>query len=155
MSIVRINTSLPPTIFLSRCKLRTPSPWLILSRVLNVPPGYGTGQHSTAVVVAVGVVFDSQIQRIILATEGTTMTRQVSHRPIKCQSRLWSQRGTKVNESHLGDNPLLRPRGIQITTKSLPGPTDRGHRKLIGVKSMSLGTNYSIYCLDCFQYFRI
>ena len=31
---------------------------------------------------------------------------------------LWSQRGTKVNGSHHGDNPLLRPTGIQIATKS-------------------------------------
>ena len=46
------------------------------------------------------------------------MTQQVSPRPIKCQSRLWSQRGTKVNGSHHGDNPLLRPTGIQIATKS-------------------------------------
>ena len=56
-------------------------------------------------------------QRIVLATEETTVTQQVSHRPIKCQSRLWSQRGTKVNGSHHGDNPLLRPTGIQIATK--------------------------------------
>ena len=34
-----------------------------------------------------------------------------------CQSRLWSQRGTKVNGSHHGDNPLLRPTGFQFTTK--------------------------------------
>ena len=61
---------------------------------------------------------DSHIQRIVLATEETTVTQQVSHRPIKCQSRLWSQRGTKVNGSHHGDNPLLRPTGIQIATKS-------------------------------------
>ena len=46
------------------------------------------------------------------------MTQQVSYRPIKCQSRLWSQRGTKVNGSHHGDYPLLRPAGIQIATKS-------------------------------------
>ena len=46
----------------------------------------------------------------------TTVT-QHSHRPIKCQSRLWPQRGTKVNGSHHGDNPLLRPTGIQIATK--------------------------------------
>ena len=46
------------------------------------------------------------------------MTRQVTHRPIKCQSRLLSQRGTKVNGSHHGDNPLLRPTWIQIATKS-------------------------------------
>ena len=29
----------------------------------------------------------------------------------------WSQRGTKVNGLHHGDNPLLRPTGIQIATK--------------------------------------
>ena len=68
--------------------------------------------------LVVVVVVDSHIQRIVLATEETTVTQQVSHRPVKCQSRLWSQRGTKVNGSHHGDNPLLRPTGIQIATKS-------------------------------------
>ena len=64
------------------------------------------------------VVVDSHIQRIVLATTEET-TQQVSHRPIKCRSRLWSQRGTKVNGSYHGDNPLLlRPTGIQIATKS-------------------------------------
>ena len=63
------------------------------------------------------VVVDSHIQRIVLATEKTTVTQQMSHRPIKCQSRLWSQRGTKVNGSHHGDNSLLRQTGIQIATK--------------------------------------
>ena len=53
-----------------------------------------------------------------LQLKKTTVTQQVSHRPIKCQSRLWAQRGTKVNGSHHGDNPLLRPTGIQIVTKS-------------------------------------
>ena len=61
---------------------------------------------------------DSHIQRIVLATEETTVTQQVIHKTIKCHSRLWSQRGTKVNGSHHGDNPLLRPTGIQIATKS-------------------------------------
>ena len=65
------------------------------------------------------VVVDSHIQRIALATEEPTVTQQVSRRPIKCQSRLWSQKGAKrVNGSHHGDNPLLRPTGIQIATKS-------------------------------------
>ena len=68
--------------------------------------------------VVVVVVVDSHIQRIVLATEETTVTQQVSHRSIKRQSRLWSQRGTKVNGSHHGDNPLLRSTGIQIATKS-------------------------------------
>ena len=69
-------------------------------------------------VLVVVVVVDSHIQRIVLATEETTVTQQVSHRSIKCQSRLWSQRGTKVNGSHHGDNSLLRPTGIRIATKS-------------------------------------
>ena len=73
------------------------------------------GRGHTGVTV---VDVDSHIQRIVLATEETTVRQQVSHRPIKCQSRLWSQRGTKVNGSHHGDNPLLRPTGIQIATKS-------------------------------------
>ena len=64
------------------------------------------------------VVVDSHVQHIVLATEEITATQQVSHRPIKCQSRLWSQRCTKVNGSHHGDNPLLRLTGIQIATKS-------------------------------------
>ena len=64
------------------------------------------------------VLKKKDIQRIVLATEETTVTQQVSHRPIKCQSRLRSQRGTKINGSHHGDNPLLRPTGIQIVTKS-------------------------------------
>ena len=64
------------------------------------------------------VVVDSHIPRIVLATEETTVTPHVSHRSIKCQSRLWSQRCTKVNGSHRGDNPLLGPTGIPIATKN-------------------------------------
>ena len=82
-----------------------------------VPSPFETWFRNISVVVVV-VVVDSHIQRIVLATEETTVTQQVSHRPIKCQSRLWSQRGTKANGSHHGDNPLLRPTGIQIATKS-------------------------------------
>ena len=75
------------------------------------------GKCQNAVVVVV-VVVDSHMQRIVVATEKTTVPQQVSHGSIKCQSRcLWSQRGTKVNGSHHGDNPLLRPTGIQIATK--------------------------------------
>ena len=39
-------------------------------------------------------------------------------------------RGTKVNGSHHGDSPLLKPTGIKIATKPLPGPTDGEHRNL-------------------------
>ena len=69
-----------------------------------------SSQSTVAVIMdAKYVVVDSHIHRFVLATEETTVTQQVSHRPIKCQSRLWSQRGTKVNGSHRGDNTLLRP----------------------------------------------
>ena len=73
----------------------------------------------------------------------------------KCPSRSWSQRGTEVNRSHHGDNPLLRPTWIKIATKSLPGTTNREHWKLIGVKTLSLVTNYGFYCLECCQFFTI
>ena len=53
-----------------------------------------------------------------------------------------------------GDSQLLRPTGIQIARKPLPGPTNREHRKLIGVKMISLGTNYSFYCLECCPVFQ-
>ena len=56
---------------------------------------------------------------------------------------------------HYGDHALLRPTGIQVATKSLSGPINREHQKLIGVKTMSLGTNYSVYGLECCQHFRI
>ena len=49
-----------------------------------------------------------------------TLTDRVSTIPSNirgCQYGTWSQRGTKVNGSHHGDNPLLRPTGIQIATK--------------------------------------
>ena len=78
----------------------------------------GANYSYYAIGLNIVVVVDSHIQRIVLATEETTVTQQVSHRPIKCQSRLWSQRGTKVNGSHHDDNPLLRPTGIQSATKS-------------------------------------
>ena len=76
-----------------------------------------TSLYSLVVVVVV-VVVDSHIQRLVLATEENTVTQQVSHIPIKYQSRLWSQRGTKANGSHHGDNPILRLTGIKIATKS-------------------------------------
>ena len=46
---------------------------------------------------------DSHIQRIVLASEETTVTQQVSNRTIKCQFRSWSQRVTKVNGSQALD----------------------------------------------------
>ena len=60
--------------------------------------------------------------------------------PIKCQSRSWSQRGTKVNGSHHGD------KSDQLGSKSrqnpchTKGPIKREHRKRIGVRTMSFRT---------------
>ena len=77
-----------------------------------------------------GVVVDSHIQHIFLATEETTMTQQVSHRPIQCQSRLWSQKGTKVNGSNHGNNPLLIPTGIQSPTCQVLRPYKQWHQPM-------------------------
>ena len=82
---------------------------------------------------------DSHIQRTVFATEETTVTQQVSPRLIKCQSRSWSPRVTTVHGSHNGEGPLLKSTGIQFATKSMLGTTNNvEHRKLIGVKIMSL-----------------
>ena len=80
-------------------------------------PQLGGGKCQTVEVGSKAANVDSHIQRIVRTIEEATVTQQVSHRPIKCQSRSWSQRGAKVNGSHHGDNPLLRPTGIQIATK--------------------------------------
>ena len=87
---------------------------------------------------------DSHIQRIGLASEETTGTQRVSHGLIKYQSRSWPQRGTKVDGSHHGDNPLIKPTGVQITTQSLPGPATREYWNVIGV-TIYLG--YELQCL--------
>ena len=68
---------------------------------------------------------DSHLQRIVLATEETTVvTQQVSHRPIKSQSRVWSQRGTKVNGSH--HQPATQTNRDPNRDKKLCGSTCNG-----------------------------
>ena len=96
--------------------VESPSQTLAPGVVFTATAGLKYKKYISAVRSRRVVVVDSNVQRIVLATEETTVT-QVSHRPIKCQCRLWSQRGTKINGSHHGDNPLLRPTGIQIATK--------------------------------------
>ena len=62
-----------------------------------------------------------------------TLTNRASTIPSNirgCQSGTWSQRGTKVNGSHHGDNPLLGPTGIQIATKSYATLYKRWHRPI-------------------------
>ena len=67
-----------------------------------------TLSYATVVVVVVVVVV------FTLTDRASTIPSNIRG----CQSGTWSQRGTKVNGSHHGDNPLLRPTGIQIATKS-------------------------------------
>ena len=62
----------------------------------------------------------SQALYVVVVVVVFTLTDRASTIPSNirgCQSGTWSQRGTKVNGSHHGDNPLLRPTGIQIATK--------------------------------------
>ena len=89
----------------------------------------GRGIESWGKVVVV-VVVDSRTRGIVLATGKTTVTHKVSHRPNKRQLRSWSQRGTKVDGSHHGDSPLLRPTvGIQIAIRSY-APLQAWHRPM-------------------------
>ena len=89
---------------------------------------------------------------IVLATEETTVTQRVSHRPIKCQSHSWSQRGKKVNESHHGDNPLLRPfqgsKSRQNPCQVQP-PDNIGNLNYTGVKTMSFSLSLSLSLCVC------
>ena len=80
--------------------------------------------HALAIEYVVAVVVDSvhtYIQRMVAVVVFFTLTDRALTIPSNtrgCQSGTWSQRGTKVDGSHHGDNPLLRPTGIQIGTKS-------------------------------------
>ena len=65
--------------------------------------------------------FWSPMAGLIVVVVFFTLTDRASTIPSNIrgdQSGTWPQRGTKVNGSHRGDNPLLRPTGIQIATKS-------------------------------------
>ena len=69
----------------------------------------------------VGSFFSTLLAVVVVVVVVFTLTDRASTIPSNirgCQSGTWSQRGTKVNGSHHGDNPLLRPTGIQIATKS-------------------------------------
>ena len=67
------------------------------------------------------VSYARELILVVVVVVVFTLTDRASTIPSNirgCQSGTWSQRGTKVNGSHHGDNPLLRPTGIQIATKS-------------------------------------
>ena len=72
--------------------------------------GFSSSPKNVRIVVVVVVV----VVVFTLTDRASTIPSNIRG----CQSGTWSQRGTKVNRSHHGDNPLLRPTGIQIATKS-------------------------------------
>ena len=93
---------------------------------------------------------DSHFQRVVLATitDETTAIQQVSERPIKCQSRSWSQRGAKVNGStwwQHGTQTNRDPVRDKILTMSNHSRTSEAYHSS---KTMPLSTNYSFYCLS-------
>ena len=69
----------------------------------------------------------------VIATEETTVTQQVNHRPINCQSRLWSQRGKyeKVNGSHHGDKDPNRDKKLCGSTSDGTDQYQNGSSNLL------------------------
>ena len=82
--------------------------WCIASPPINSIIVKGGRETGVVLYVVVVVVFFTLTDRAL------TIPSNIRG----CQSGTWSQRGTKVNGSHHDDNPLLRPTGIQIATKS-------------------------------------
>ena len=84
------------------------------SSSLDVPAGVTQEEGHTGFLIHL-------LSAVVVVVVVFTLTDRASTIPSNirgCQSGTWSQRGTKVNGSHHGDNPLLRPTGIQIATKS-------------------------------------
>ena len=95
-----------------------------MSRFPRVIYTFGAGRASMylfkSFIVQHGVCL-TMVPVVVVVVVFFTLTDRASTIPSNirgCQSGTWSQRGTKVNGSHHRDNPLLRPTGIQIATKS-------------------------------------
>ena len=73
------------------------------------PAGFGGSGHE---------ILDNYVVVVVVVFTLTDRASTIPSNIRGCQSGTWSQRGTKVNGSRHGDNPLLRPTGIQIATKS-------------------------------------
>ena len=87
---------------------------------MDLPPGGLWVEKDPAKIVEEGLFTLAMIFCVVVVVF-FTLTDRASTIPSNirgCQSGTWSQRGTKVNGSHHGDNPLLGPTGIQIATKS-------------------------------------
>ena len=100
-------------------------------------------------VLCVGVV-DSHIQRVVLASEETTVTQQVSHRPIKYQSRslVVTKRYQGQRVTSWCDNPLLRPTEIdpnrnEIHARSNHPKTSETYR-VVCVPTININININI-----------
>ena len=98
-------------------------------RILNILKTYFIYTLASDGALMLLIVVGSHIQRVVPAAEETTVTSGVSHRPIKCLSRSWSQRCTKVNGSHHGDNPLLKPTGVHIAMSNQPRTSETYRRQ--------------------------
>ena len=72
--------------------------------IVTLGQQYNVGEKPT-VILYTYIVVDSHVKRFVPVTGETTVTQQVSHRL------------SNVNPAR-GDNPLQRPAGIQIATKS-------------------------------------
>ena len=86
------------------------------------------------------VVVSRHIRCIVLASKESTTTQL--HIDLSNISPARDQKDVQrsTNHHHV-DNPLLRPTEIQTLTKSLPDSTTQEHPILIGVNTVSLGTN--------------
>ena len=71
-----------------------------------------------AVNISVQYVWSHTVVVVVVVFTLTDRASTIHSNIRGCQSGTWSRRGTKVNGSHHGDNPLLRPTGIQTATKS-------------------------------------
>ena len=95
--------------------------WKEVRTVFNVKTTTTTTIHTLAICVTILLLVPvTPVAQLLcccilhINRSGFNYTQLYTWLPI----RYMSQRGTKVNGSHHGDNPLLRPTGIQITTKS-------------------------------------
>ena len=94
--------------------------------VMTIQHIYARKQHLSAVLS--GLLYVQDLSGVV-ALFFTLLTDRASTIPSNirgCQSGTWSQRGTKVNGSHHGDNPLLRDpnRAKSYATLQAMAPTN-------------------------------
>ena len=93
----------------------------VVKKAVQLSPAYFSNEYFYKRDLPIDFQHMSRMLPVVVVVVFFTLTDRASTIPSNirgCQSGTWSQRGTKVNRSHYGDNPLLRPTGIQIATKS-------------------------------------